>query len=479
MKKFRPFMRQCFVTAAVCSNCIGQGCLIGFPAVLLPQLDQPESGITLTRDQASWIAAVSSISMIFGNFLISPVMEHAGRKVAQYTASLVMLSGWPIMALATNIEGLLVGKVVQGLAFGLLMPLRSIIIGEYTSPRRRGGFLSLINLSKSFGILSVHFVGSVTGYKTTAIVSMAFPLASIFMMVYSPESPSWLATQGKHVECKKAFIWLRGTKEMPELEGLIQASKKLDQKVIIKKNRIQQIGAIAKKKELYKPIILVFAMFFMMNFAGGTFMGAYAVTVLNLLMGPDVNAPIWMVALDAVRLFFSVIYIYVTNKIKRRTLTFTTAAMSVGSMLGLAAYVFIKTKSLLPWNLLWVPGALISLQAFALGLGTAPLPTVIAGEVFPLQYRGLGGSVSLISVSVSIFLVLKTFPALESVMGLHGVYFLHSGIMLMCLAVIWFLLPETSGRTLQQIEEHFRGEPIGHPEADEETKSFEDFEEVK
>ncbi|XP_063358077.1 facilitated trehalose transporter Tret1-like [Cydia amplana] len=359
------------------------------------------------------------------------------------------------------------------------MPLRSIFIGEYTSPRHRGGFLSLINLTKSFGILFVHFVGSATSYKTTAVVSMAFPLASMFMMVYTPESPSWLAKQGKHAECKKAFIWLRGMKEMAELEGLIQASKKLDQKVIIKKNRIHQIGTIAKKKELYKPIILVFAMFFMMNFAGGTLMGAYAVTVLNLLMGPDVNAHIWMVALDVVRLFFSVISIYVTNKTKRRTLTFTTAAMSVGSTLGLAAYVFIKIKGLLPWDSLWVPGALISLQALALGLGTAPLPTVIAGEVFPLQYRGLGASVSIISVSASIFLVLKTFPALVSVMGLHGVYFLHSGTMLMCLVVTWFLLPETSDRTLQQIEEHFRGEPIGYPEADEETKSFEGLEEVK
>ncbi|XP_047985203.1 facilitated trehalose transporter Tret1-2 homolog [Leguminivora glycinivorella] len=478
MNKCTPFIRQCFVTAAVCSNCIGQGCLIGFPAVLLPQLFQPDSGIIITKDQASWIAAVSSISMVFGNFMISPVMEHAGRKVGQYTVSLVMLLGWPIMALAKNIEGLLIGKVLQGLAFGMLMPLRSILVGEYTSPCHRGGFLSLISFSKSFGILFVHLVGSVTSYKTTAVISMAFPLASLLMMLYSPESPSWLAMQGKHSECKKAFIWLRGMNEIPELEGLIQASKILSDKKV-KQNRIHRICAIVKKKELYKPIILVFAMFFMMNFAGGTLMGAYAVTVLNLLLGPGVNAHVWMVAMDAVRLFFSVVSIYVTNRFKRRTLTFFTAAISVGSMLGLAAYVFIKTKDLLPWDSLWVPGVLISLQALALGLGTAPLPSVVAGEVFPLQHRGLGGSVSLISVCASIFLVLKTFPALQSCVGLHGVYFVHSGIMLMFLVVIWFTLPETSGKTLQEIEEHFRGERISHPETDAEAKSFEGLVEVK
>lgn len=356
--------------------------------------------------------------------------------------------------------------MLHGISFGMFMPLRSVLIGEYTSPKNRGGFLTTIALAQAFGILFVHFVGSVTSFQMTALISMFFSFISLLMTIYSPESPSWLATQGRYDECRKVFIWLRGQDEIPELEKMIKATQAKEEVLTQKQNWMNEMLDVAKKKEFYKPVLLMFAVYIMLQFAGGTLMASYSTKVIGLLMGPDVDAHFWMVALDTQRIFFNIIAVYVINKVKIRTMMFATGSLCAGCHLAMAGYVYARNNGMLPFDSLWIPGILINLQIVSVAMGMVPLPSVIAGEVFPLQYRSLGGSISLVAVAGTIFLVLKTFPGLVSLMGLHGTYTLYAGILTTCLVVTYFLLPETRGKTLQQIEEHFRGKPLVDPETE-------------
>ncbi|XP_063370272.1 uncharacterized protein LOC134658516 [Cydia amplana] len=99
-----PFMKQCLVTAAVGINMIGCGAFFGFPGILLPQLQGPGSLIRMTENQASWLASVGSIPMIFGNFLVPSIMTRAGRKVAIYCVILILILSWFTLSLATSYE---------------------------------------------------------------------------------------------------------------------------------------------------------------------------------------------------------------------------------------------------------------------------------------------------------------------------------------------------------------------------------------
>ncbi|XP_063543139.1 facilitated trehalose transporter Tret1-like [Cydia strobilella] len=341
----------------------------------------------------------------------------------------------------------------------MMQPLRSVVLGEYTTPRNRGGFLTTISLAQGFGILLVHIVGTFLSFQHTAIISLSFSVISFLMTIYSPESPSWLATNGQYDKCREVFIWLRGEQEIPELEKMIETSKYL-QRTNEQSKGLKDIVAIVKKKEFNKPVLLMFAVYIMMNFSGPLLFASYSTVILHLLMGPDIDGHFWMVAFDIQRLIFNIGAVYVINKTGRRTMMFATGALCAGSHLAQAGYVFAKANNYLPFDSLWIPGVLVSLQVLSFAVGMIPLPSVIAGEVYPLQYRSLAGSVSLVASSGSIFLVLKTFPGLISGVGLQGAYLLYTGIIAAGLVVIWFLLPETRGRTLQQIEECFRGEPF-------------------
>ncbi|XP_022836133.1 facilitated trehalose transporter Tret1-like [Spodoptera litura] len=474
--RFSPFWKQCFVTASVGSNIIGHGAVIGYPGILLPQLHLVDSAFKLDAASASWIASILGITQLVGSFISPPIMEKFGRRAAHFTATVPNLIGWFVITMATNFEVLFAGRILQGLSIGMLSPLRSVLIGEYSSPKNRGAFLTTVSLSQSFGIFFVHLVGSLLSWQQAALICSFFPFISIIMTIYSPESPSWLVTKGRHDECRRVFRWLRGDDEEDELEEMIEG-RLLYEKAMIsasfnrKNNRIRKIITTIKKKEFYKPIILMMHAHVLVNFAGGTTMSAYSTMIIGVVMGPQVNAHFWMIFLGAQRFVSNTLAVFAINKFKRRTMMFATGGLSIFAQFALAAYVYFKQQGTLPYDAVWIPILLINLKFFAVATGMLPLPNVIGGEVFPLEYRSIGGTISLASFSATFFLVLKTFTGLVESVGMYGTYVVYGCIITYCMVVIWFLLPETKDRTLQQIEDEFRGRPLG-PEEIEVRKSL-------
>lgn len=337
----------------------------------------------------------------------------------------------------------------------MMLPLRSILIGEYSSPKYRGSFLSIISVALSLGMFYVHLLGSVLSWNKTALVVFLLPLSSLIMTFFIPESPSYLVLRGRYDDCRKAFCWLRSDTEKEELENMIQAKLEFNQTKKHENNF--NILCNIRKQEFYKPIILMFHMHAITQFCGAPVTATFTTTIIELIVSPDVNADAWMVALDIERILVSILAIFVVNKIKRRTMVFTTTGICTASIFGIACYVYAKTSGLLMHDIVWIPAALMFIQFFTMAIGPMSMTFILAGEVFSLRYRSIGGTISLISTSGNIFWLLKTFPALVANIGISGTYLLYACLMVYCLIVIWFLLPETKDKTLQEIEDGYRG----------------------
>lgn len=290
------------------------------------------------------------------------------------------------------------------------------------------------------------------------------------MIMYSPESPSFLAAKGRYEECRIAFRWLRGLDEEKELEDLITIREELE-KVQTKTSFIKWL-TIIKKKEFYKPILIMMHMSISMQISGGLIFTTYSTVVIGLIMGPTVNAYFWMVFLDGQRTLLNAIVVFVMDRFKRRTMLFSIGCVSVLTQMSIAVYVYLRNNSVIG-DYLWIPILLVNLQFFAIAVCLIPIPGVIAGEIFPLQYRGIGGSINILTLSMLTFSVLKSFPFLVDSFGIHGAYVLYGSILLYSLVVNWFLLPETKGKTLLEIEIELRGRKL-MPEEEEETKSLQE-----
>ena len=269
-------------------------------------------------------------------------------------------------------------------------------------------------------------------------------------------------SKGRYDEFNQVFRWLRGNEEEEELKEMIEARIAYEQAVTNEKkdgNIFKKLSAVIHKREFYKPILIMIFSLIMLQFSGGTTMASFSTVILGLLMGPKANVHFWMVFLDTQRIIFNACAVYVINKTRRRMMVLTTGILSVVMHFTIAIYVYARINGW-EYDSIWLPALLINVQFFAVAVGTVPMPQVLGGEVFPLEYRSTGGFISMTTGNGVMFLALMTCPQLIDKAGLHGTFVVYGTIILINLILVMVMLPETKDKTLQQIEDEFRGRPL-------------------
>ncbi|XP_013196378.1 facilitated trehalose transporter Tret1 isoform X2 [Amyelois transitella] len=467
-----PFKKQCFVTLGVCLNMSQHGLVMGFTAILLPQLRRKDSPIPIDESSGSWIASILGFALVGGNFIAPTIMARFGRRTANLVSIAPALLGWFCILLASNIVVMLVARVLQGVSMGMSATLSPILIGEYTSPSNRGAFLTTISLTIAIGVLTVHAMGSFLSWQTTALICAFISFVDLLIVMNSPESPSWLADRGRLTDCRRVFRWLRGDGEEAELKEMIEAttvvrearetvnvSQSFGQSV---KAKIAYFSSTITKKEFFKPIFIMIHIYTLSQWAGANLLAAYSIDIFTHVIGSETNIALMVITLDAQRIVSNSCAIYVIKKVRRRTMLFITVAINIIAFLAIAAYTYAKAYQMLPPFLdhAAVGIFLIHLHMFSIATGTVPLPFIIAGELFPLEYRSLAGGISVLFLSSNLFITVKTAPHLFATLGIYGAYCVYAAVIIYCLVITGILLPETKDRTLQDIEDEFRGRPL-------------------
>lgn len=129
-------------------------------------------------------------------------------------------------------------------------------------------------------------------------------------------------------------------------------------------------------------------------------------------------------------------------------------------MVGLGIYMREKYN----WDILgmepvnsWIPVTCIFVFQACCALGFLVVPWVMIGELYPMKVRGIYGGLTTCVAHLSVFIVVKTYPFLNQVIEKHGCFIMYGCISLVATFFIYFFLPETKGKTLQDIEDYFSG----------------------
>ena len=156
---------------------------------------------------------------------------------------------------------------------------------------------------------------------------------------------------------------------------------------------------------------------------------------------------------SAVQLIGTVAACFLVDKIRRRVLLWTNALGMGISLIGLGVYFEIyQSTSAISW-LSILTSVLFS---FFFSLAWGPVPWLYTAEVIPLRARGIGTSLATISSWVSFFLVTKTYVTLESAFGNQGACWFYAGWCCVAFVIVVLFVPETKGKTLEEIESSFQ-----------------------
>ncbi|XP_047037086.1 facilitated trehalose transporter Tret1-like [Helicoverpa zea] len=470
-----PFVRQLLAVSGVVMYMIGTGANIAFPGVLLQQLREPASALRLTPDHESWIASILGLALILGIVVAPFSLQKLGRKLTNQLSTLPTLGGWALLAAARGPTALLISRSLQGFGMGIQAAAAPVSIAEYSAPKHRGAFLATIAFSFATGMLIAHVFGTLLYWRSAALACGSVYVLSLILVTLSPETPPFLASKGLTDQCRKSFHWFRGydPSSEKELEILLNSQKQITG--TRRGSRWQAYRQTVRKPEFYKPTLIMMFMFILFQISGMTVVPSYTVPMMEEVSAGTIDANVSMLMVDVVRFVTAVLSCFVVNKLNRRTVLFLGINISVAALLLASLLLYLRDDGCIPDEYKWTPVIPTLVYIFGKTLGILPIPWAIAGEIFPLEYRSLGSGISGMFLSIMFFVVVKTAPFSFEQIGVSGTFCVYGTSVAICGMFLYFLLPETKGKTLYEIECHFKGikGDIGQTELHEGEKMLE------
>ncbi|XP_041976552.1 facilitated trehalose transporter Tret1-like [Aricia agestis] len=450
--------KQILAALIVNLGTINTGMAFGFSATALPQLKSENSTLHITESEASWIASLSAAGTPIGCIVSGYLMDNIGRRRTLIFTEIPLIVGWLLVSTAQNVPMMYVGRLLVGFGSGMVGAPARVYTCEVSQPHLRGMLGALASVGVSTGVLIQYVIGSVTSWNILAGVSAIIPIVSLLGMFVLPETPNYLLTQDKQAKAESSLAKLRGS--TCNLQDEIQKMISFKQKNHVEplKNPKEILKALMSPSAL-KPFTILALYFFIYQWCGVNTITFYAVEVFEA-SGATMDKYWLTISMGVLRVIFTVVGCVLCRRCGRRPLTFVSALGCGSTMISLSVYMYYVSQ----WRELgvqpvhsWIPVASIYLFTIFCTLGYLIVPWVMIGEVYPTQVRGVVGGMTTCVAHLSVFSVVKTFPYVKAALHDYGAFGLYGCMSLSGMVFFYFYLPETKGRTLQEIEDYFCG----------------------
>jgi sugar porter (SP) family MFS transporter len=375
----------------------------------------------------------------------------------------VFFVGSLLMAVAPTVEVLILGRLIDGVAIGFASIVGPLYISEISPPEIRGSLVSLNQLAITSGILVSYFVnyafadGALLELAQSVVpaanwrwmlgAGMVPALVLIGAMLFMPESPRWLVERGREDDARAVLARTREEEVESELAEIEETAEKQD-------------GSLRDLLQPWlRPVLVVgvgLAVF--QQVTGINTVIYYAPTVLESTGFGDTASVLATVGVGVVNVGMTVVAVLLMDRLGRRPLLLTGLVGMMLALLGLGAAFFLPGLSGVVG---WIALACLMLYVAFFAIGLGPVFWLMISEIYPLQVRGTAMGVVTVVNWVANLLVALTFLGLIDFAGQSGTFWLYAGLSLAALLFTYFLVPETKGRSLEEIERDLRQSALG------------------
>ncbi|XP_040171954.1 uncharacterized protein LOC120905171 [Anopheles arabiensis] len=465
------------VTAVVANiTIISSGMGIGFPSIAMIELTNSTTSVVLTESDATWFASITSIMCPFGGLLSGYLLDKVGRKKTLYFINIISIVSWAIMSFASRTDSatlfiqLIVARIIIGIAIGLSSTPASVYAAEVAHPNLRGRLTLLTAFCTAIGMLSIYTLGYVfkNDWRFVCMICGIFTVVSLLTVIPLPESPSWLVSKKRMPKAERCLKVVRAIKEenhpeiRAELEALEDNIARFRSAQDGKKSKLDQL----KKPEVYKPLAIMCTFFFFQQFTGIFVIIVYAAS-FSIEAGVAIDPFLSAVFVGLTRVVTTVLMSFISDKFGRRPPALFSGFGMATCMFGLAVCAIHPVKGT---SLSWIPTVLLVAFIFTATLGFLTLPFSMNAEVYPTKIRGFASGLTIFFGYTMSFIILKIYPSLVETVGNSNVFILFGCLSMLGIAFVYFFLPETKGRTLEDIESHFRGKKHSSPDSKQEVE---------
>jgi sugar porter (SP) family MFS transporter len=417
------------------------GLLFGFDtAVINGAIVFIKQQFSLSDSQTEIAASSLLLGCVVGASIAAFTSDRFGRKrVLLGAASLFTLSSIGA-ALPRNLMEFSAARLLGGIAIGIASTLSPLYIAEISPAQKRGLLVSLNQLAIVSGILlsySVNYLLTGAGptnwrwmFASAALPSLAFLLTLLFI----PESPRWLVQKGREQEAKHLLAQMVGPQAAAEEIDAIRAA--------ISEESGDLLDPTFRKALIVAIVIALFSQFTGIN----TIIYYGSIVFLEHVPHQTASTALWAnVIIGVINFAATIAGMLLIDRAGRKSLLISAFGGMALSLVAVSAAIRFQASGMIV--LIFV---LTYVACFAVGVGTGTW--VLMAEICPTRVRGRAMSLATVCLWCGTLLVTLTFLSLVTLFTAAGVFLLYAGVCIAAFLFVWRSVPETKGRTLEEIE---------------------------
>ena len=403
-----------------------------------------EKEFQLTAFQTGFAVSSAAIGCIVGPLVSVALSDWLGRKKTLMVAAVLLGACAVMTALPRTMSEFYFGRIIGGIGVGLASVVAPMYISEMAPARLRGRLVSLNQLAIVTGLflaIVVSYALSGGGHWRWMFASTLLPVVIwVCALTILPESPRWLVTKNREREALQL---------LERSESKEQAQASVDE---IKSSISQEEGGWA---EVFQPgmrmaLMVAVVLAILQQWTGVSILLVYAPTIFQSAGFNTASDAIWQaIPLNIWNIICTAVAFWLVDRTGRKPLLLAgSAAMALGLALMALCFRF-------GWSGYWVVVVMfLCVGAFVSSL--APLAWLIMAEIFPNRIRGKAMSVAGVALWVAFFSGSQFFPTMiayskDRFGSPAGVFWLFAGVCVFSFFFCWRLVPETKGRTLEEI----------------------------
>jgi MFS transporter, SP family, arabinose:H+ symporter len=391
-------------------------------------------------------------SILIGLLLVSSITKHLGRKKAIILAGILFFFGAMGSALCPSVSLLILARFLLGVAIGIAAVTAPLYIAEVAPSKYRGAMVAMYQFAITLGIVCAYFINYLMvddkawrGMFASASIPAIILTLGVFFL---PESPRWLVSVGRDKDANDCL----------EKLGRIDVASEIES--IKKTVALEEHGnnwRLLFKTPLLSTMMLGFFLLAFQQLSGINVIIYYAPEIFKNLGFTTMTTQILAtLGIGIVNMLVTVLALFWVDKIGRRKLALFGFSGTFISLIGLSVCYFIGAKHLNSLSILFITMYIFS---FAIALG--PIPFIIMSEIFPLNVRGAGMSLSLMSNWCMNGLVVFSFPIMLANLGIGYTLTIYATMCFIGFWISYHFMPETKGLSLEEIESYtFSGKPL-------------------
>ena len=443
------------------------GFLFGYDtAVISGTIAQVTQLFQLDALQQGWYVGCALVGSIVGVLFAGILSDKLGRKLTMVISAVLFSTSALGCALSADFAQLVVYRIIGGVGIGVVSIVSPLYISELAVAQYRGRLVSLYQLAVTVGFLGAYLVNyqllawaesgtqlSVDWLNKIFITEVwrgmlgmeTLPAILFFIIIFFiPESPRWLIVRGKELKAVNILEKI--------YNSITEAKSQLNETKSVLTSETKSEWSLLMKPGIFKAVIIGVCIAIL-----GQFMGVNAV----LYYGPSIfeNAGLsggdslfYQVLVGLVNTLTTILALVIIDKVGRKKLVYYGVSGMVVSLILIGLYFLfgdslgVSSLFLLVFFLFYV---------FCCAVSICAVVFVLLSEMYPTKVRGLAMSIAGFALWIGTYLIGQLTPGMLQNLTPAGTFFLFAVMCVPYMLIVWKLVPETTGKSLEEIERYW------------------------